>query len=181
MKSKLLAAAALTALLGCAAAEAAGPAASAGIAVDDSVITAKIKSALIEEPAAKARDIKVKTRGGTVQLSGFVDSPEAKQRAEVIASTTEGVSAVHNGLKIRAAPAAPGEKLDDSLLTTKIKAALVENPDTKAREIKVTSERGVVLLSGFVGSADEKMTASKVAAAVAGVKRVENNLEVKDL
>jgi hyperosmotically inducible periplasmic protein len=157
----------------------AGPATNAGLAVDDSIITAKVKSALLEEPATKARQVKVKTLHGVVQLSGFIDSAESKQRAEVIASTTEGVTDVHNYLKIRGAIPTVGEKLDDSVLTTKVKAALVDNETTKARQIKVSSSGGVVQLSGFVSSAEEKMAASKVAANVSGVKTVENDLEIR--
>ena len=159
----------------------AGVGADTGLAVDDSIMTAKVKSALVQEPETKARQIKVKTVHGVVQLSGFVDSTESKQRAEGIAGTTEGVTDVHNYLKVRATSTTAGEKLDDSILTTKVKAALVDNKTTKAREIKVTSLGGLVQLSGFVASADEKMEASKVAATVSGVKNVENDLEVRSL
>ena len=106
MKQRLLAVAALMIFTGAAWA---GPAATGGIAVDDSIITAKIKSALVEEAATKAREIKVKTLHGVVQLSGSVDSLESRQRAEVIASTTEGVSSVRNKLKVRAAANSPGK------------------------------------------------------------------------
>ncbi|MDP9083730.1 MAG: BON domain-containing protein [Pseudomonadota bacterium] len=159
----------------------AGPAAKAGLALDDGIITAKIKSALVQEPATKAREVKVKTLNGVVQLSGFVASAEAKQRAEVIAGTTEGVTDVRNNLQIRAAATTRGEKFDDSTLATKVKAALIDNKATKAREIKVSSLRGVVQLSGFVTSIDEKVAASKVAANVRGVKNVENDLEIHSL
>ena len=100
MKHKTLSTAALLLF---AAATWAGVGADTGLAVDDSIITAKVKSALVQEPATKARQIKVKTVHGVVQLSGFVDSAESKQRAEVIAGTTEGVSDVHNFLKVRGA------------------------------------------------------------------------------
>jgi osmotically-inducible protein OsmY len=68
---------------------------------------------------------------------------------------------------------------DDVTVAAKVSSALAEDPTIKAREIKVTSRHGRVLLSGFVTSAAEKMAASKVAAGVSGVKVVENNLEVR--
>jgi hyperosmotically inducible periplasmic protein len=68
---------------------------------------------------------------------------------------------------------------DDVTVAAKVSSALAEDPTIKAREIKVTSRHGRVLLSGFVTSAAEKMAASKVAAGVSGVKGVENNLEVR--
>ena len=97
MKSQL----SISAGLLLAAAAWAGAAAEPGLAADDSIITAKVKSALIGEPTGKARQIKVKTVHGVVRLSGFVDTSVAKQRAEVIASTTEGVTDVEDNLKIR--------------------------------------------------------------------------------
>ena len=157
----------------------AGAATTAGAAIDDSVITAKVKSSLVEDPKTKAHEIKVKTVNGTVQLSGFVDAPASKQRAQEIANATEGVTYVHNELKIGATETTMGRTADDSILTTKVKAALVKNPATKARDIKVTTLREVVQLSGFVDSPAEKVEASKVAASITGVKNVENDIAIK--
>ena len=53
-------------------------AANAGRVVDDSVITGKVKAALVADPTTKAHQISVETFKGVVQLSGFVDSSEAK-------------------------------------------------------------------------------------------------------
>src|SRR5882672_3530569 len=133
MKYRLLTTAGLVL---CAMLASAGTAGKAGIAVDDSVITAKIKTALVEDSTTKARLIKVKTVHGVVQLSGFVNSSESKQRAEAIAADTEGVTEVHNDLEVRDTEKTAGERLDDSVLTTKVKAALVGNKSTKAHEIK---------------------------------------------
>ena len=54
---------------------------SAGEAVDDGVVTAKVKAALVADPVTKAHQINVETFKGTVQLSGFVESDEARSRA----------------------------------------------------------------------------------------------------
>src|SRR5262245_1532492 len=66
-----------------------GPAQSTGSnvgrAVDDSVITAKVKSALIADPVTKAHQIQVETYQGEVQLSGFVDDAQARSRASEVA------------------------------------------------------------------------------------------------
>jgi osmotically-inducible protein OsmY len=74
---------------------------------------------------------------------------------------------------------APGEYVDDSVLTTKVKAALFDDPVTKARQINVETYRGVVQLSGFVDSSEEKSVATKVARSVGGVQEVRNDLELK--
>ena len=74
---------------------------SAGEVVDDSVLTAKVKTALIEDPVAKARDVNVETYRGVVQLGGFVDSDKARSRAAEITRSVNGVKNVRNDLEIR--------------------------------------------------------------------------------
>src|SRR5688572_12119146 len=74
-----------------------------GRAIDDSVITGKVKSALIADAVTKAHQINVETRHGEVLLSGFVDSKEARSRAVELARTVEGVRSVKNSLELRSA------------------------------------------------------------------------------
>lgn len=76
-------------------------AANAGRAVDDSVITGKVKAALVADPTTKAHQIEVETFQGQVQLSGFVESTEARSRAVEIARNVEGVRDVKNSLQLR--------------------------------------------------------------------------------
>lgn len=152
---------------------------STGEAVDDSTITAKVKAALIEDHETKARDIGVNTYRGVVQLSGFVGSDTERQEAGKDASQISGVRSVQNDLKINDQQTTVGTTIDDSAITTKVKAALVGNPATKAREIKVTTSHGVVELSGFVDSNEAKTTAAQVASGVQGVKGVDNELQLK--
>src|ERR1044071_6403548 len=72
-----------------------------------------------------------------------------------------------------------GEQIDDSVITAKVKAALVDNDSTKARQIDVETFRGTVQLNGFVDSADAKAAATRVARSVNGVQKVDNNLSVQ--
>ncbi len=72
-----------------------------GSAVDDSVITAKVKSALIADNEIKALDISVKTRKGEVWLSGNVDNQNQIDRAVQIASNVDGVKTVSNRLAVK--------------------------------------------------------------------------------
>lgn len=74
---------------------------SVGEVVDDGVVTAKIKAKLIDDPVTKAYQINVDTFKGTVQLSGFVDSAEARSRATQLAKETGGVKDVKNSLQVR--------------------------------------------------------------------------------
>src|SRR6202035_19516 len=103
----------------------------------DTVITAKVKTALIQDPATKARQIEVDTFRGTVQLNGFVDSADEKAAASRVAHSIDGVQNVRNNLTVGHTERAAGEVLDDGVVTTKVKAALVAEPATTARDITV--------------------------------------------
>lgn len=91
------------ATLGCAtraSAEAKKPE-SAGQYMDSSVITTKVKAALLNEPTLKSFQISVETFKDVVQLSGFVDSAQAVHRAGEVASRVTGVRSVRNDLIVK--------------------------------------------------------------------------------
>jgi osmotically-inducible protein OsmY len=69
--------------------------------VDDTVITTKVKSMLGADDFLKSFEISVETYKGTVQLSGFVDSQKAVDRAGEIAGGVEGVKSVKNNLSVK--------------------------------------------------------------------------------
>lgn len=73
----------------------------AGEIIDDTVITTKVKAALIADPVTKAHQISVETYEGAVKLSGFVESAEAEQRAMEIARDVEGTKSVDDDMEIR--------------------------------------------------------------------------------
>lgn len=152
----------------------------AGEQIDDTVVTTKVKAALIANPTTKARQIDVEVFRGTVQLNGFVDSSAEKTEAARVARAVDGVSKVQNNLEVRPGGAASaGDVVDDTTLSAKVKAALAGDQRTKAHQINVAASNGVVQLSGFVDSAASKSAATDVARAVGGVKSVRNELEVK--
>ncbi len=72
-----------------------------------------------------------------------------------------------------------GEYMDDSVLTSKVKAEIFNDPMLKVLQINVESFKGVVQLSGFVDSARTSARAAEVANSVKGVKSVKNSLVVK--
>lgn len=77
------------------------PPTSVGMDIDDSLITAKIMAALLENKAFKIQDIKIETRKGQVQLSGFVDTQTQIDQAEQIAKAIPGVVGVSNGMAVK--------------------------------------------------------------------------------
>ena len=74
---------------------------STGEYVDDSVITTKVKSLLAEDDFLKSFEISVETYKGTVQMSGFVNSQQAVDKAGQIASSVKGVQSVKNDLIVK--------------------------------------------------------------------------------
>jgi hyperosmotically inducible protein len=73
----------------------------AGQYVEDSVITAKVKAALLKDLKTRSFSVSVETRNGTVLLSGFVDDEGQVKRAVEIAGGVQGVVSVKNGLAVK--------------------------------------------------------------------------------
>ncbi len=152
---------------------------STGQYVDDSVITTKVKALLAKDDALNAFEINVKTYKGMVQLSGFVDSKTTVDKAGKIAGGVEGVKSVKNDLVVSAPKEGASAYLDDSVITTKVKALLAKDVVLKSFDINVKTYMGVVQLSGFVDSKTTVERAGKIAGGVEGVKSVKNDLIVK--
>jgi osmotically-inducible protein OsmY len=74
---------------------------STGAYVDNSAITGKVKSAILQDPSLKVMQIDVTTYKNVVQLSGFVDTPQIKSHAGAVASRIEGVASVKNNLIVK--------------------------------------------------------------------------------
>jgi hyperosmotically inducible protein len=72
-----------------------------------------------------------------------------------------------------------GEYIDDSVITTKAKAAIFNDPDLKSAEINVETFRGVVQLSGFVSSRTGIDRAVAVVRSINGVQSVRNDMQIK--
>lgn len=72
-----------------------------GTVMSDAAISAKVKAALAGDPDVKATDVQVETYKGTVQLSGFVDSPDNIRRALDVTRRVDGVLDVKNALAIK--------------------------------------------------------------------------------
>jgi hyperosmotically inducible protein len=150
-----------------------------GEQVDDAALLTSVKSALAADPVTEAGEINVDVNRGVVKLAGFVDTSKEKSQAGDVARNVDGVKSVQNDIAVKTENSSTGEVIDDSILTAKVKAALIEDTDTKAHQINVETKDGVVQLSGFVDSASAKSAASQVAKSVTGVKDVRNELSVK--
>ena len=96
--SALLMAVALVSFVGCASTS---KQEGTGEYVDDTVITAKVKAAILGEDTLKSREINVETFKGVVQLSGFVSSQTAVNKAVEVTRHVAGVKSVKNDMRIK--------------------------------------------------------------------------------
>lgn len=178
-----LAAATSVLTAGCGNRQDAPPAATAkttvGTEIDDTVLTTKVKSALLADADIKSFDLKVETRKGTVQLSGFVDNQSQIERAIAATRAVEGVMNVENGITLKTGSATVGNAVDDGIITTKVKSALLADPSVKSFDIAVVTRKGEVQLSGFVDNQAQIDLAVTLATKVEGVARIDNELSIK--
>ncbi len=179
MTKKVVTLIAATALLGMAACSATRTQRAPGEQFDDAALLTSVKSALASDPITEAGEINVDVNRGIVKLSGFVDSSKEQAQAVLVAGNVKGVKQVQNDIAVQKANESTGEAIDDSMLTAKVKTALIMSPDTKAHQINVETKLGVVQMSGFVDSAAAKAAATTVANSVTGVKGVKNELSIK--
>ncbi|WP_161965568.1 BON domain-containing protein [Steroidobacter cummioxidans] len=146
-------------------------------AVSDSALTAKVKSALTTARGAEMRNIQVETRNGVVQLSGFVGSEDARSAALMRARSVAGVAEVRNDLTVRNdARLAPQQPAPDTVIAARVRSSLSNARLDGESDVNVEVSAGVVQLSGFVTSVEEKVRAGDAASAVPGVRDVENNI-----
>jgi hyperosmotically inducible protein len=155
------------------------PGTTVGTEIDDTVVTAKVKAALLVNQEVKGFDIKVETRKGMVLLSGFVDSQARAEGAISGARAVAGVKGVENGMTINDGKVTAGNKIDDGIVTAKVKSALLSDPGVKSFDIAVVTRKGEVQLSGFVDNQAQIERAIDVTRAVEGVQGVVNEMSVK--
>lgn len=155
------------------------PSTTVGTEIDDTVVTTKVKSALLSDQDIKGFDIKVETRKGIVLLSGFVDNQARADRAMSVVRAVEGVKGVENNMSIKDGKVSVGNKVDDSIVTTKVKSALLSDPGVKSIDIAVVTRKGEVQLSGFVDNQAQIDRAIEVTRTVEGVQGVVNQMSIK--
>lgn len=152
---------------------------SIGTDIDDSVVTTRVKSALLADRESKSFDIKVETRKGLVQLSGFVDTQARIDNAIALVSRIEGVKSIENGMTVKDGVATVGNTVDDSIVTAKIKSALLADPAVRSLDIAVVTHKGEVQLSGYVASQTQINRALEIVKVVDGVSSINNEISIK--
>lgn len=97
----------------------------------------------------------------------------------VLVAVMIAVAGISSGCSVATGQRTTGDVVDDSTITTRVKTRFAESKDVAATRISVETLKGVVQLSGFAISETERTQAAQIAAAVPGVKQVQNAIIVK--
>lgn len=100
-------------------------------------------------------------------------------RQVLIAAVSAAALIAGSGCSVMRDQQSVGSYVDDTTVTTRVKAKFAEDPIVSAMAISVETLKGVVQLSGFAKSAQEKADAERLARAVSGVQSVQNDIVVR--
>ena len=146
-----------------------------GIQTDDEGIEWKASTQINEKLGDKAH-INFTSYNRRALLTGEVGNARDKELAESIVKQVDNVAIVHNELDVANSPTFT-EKAEDTLLTGKVKAGLIDTKQISANAFKVVNERGTVFLMGRVTQREADI-ATQVARTTKGVQRVVRLLEI---
>jgi len=177
----------------------------AGEKLEDVWLATKIHAKFVGDRDIRARDVKVSAQDGVVTLKGHVLNDSERQLALTLAKQTDGVKQVVDNLDVQVAGPPPVHTVnggtpgaaatsgtsappasspppvavsDDTRITTSIQSKYFMDGRIKARHIVVTTNAGVVTLSGEIADDTERAEALLLARTTEGVKRVEDNLTI---
>jgi hyperosmotically inducible periplasmic protein len=158
---------------------------SVGAAIDDAVITTKVKSTFLGNDRLKGSHIKVTTTNGVVTLRGSAPSADSKAAAEELARNVDGVKSIDDELTTAAsngpmhkAMAKTEREGSDSWITTKVKSEILADSISKGFVVRVKTVNGVVMLHGTLPNQDAVEHVKGLAEKVKGVKSV-NTTQLK--
>jgi hyperosmotically inducible periplasmic protein len=146
----------------------------------DAALTERVKTALASDSALAARNIEVETREGVVQLSGFVDSEDQRTAALMRARSVQGVQEVRNDLSLRDDTRSTSRPVADTVIAARVRDSLKAAELASDSDVNVEVSKGVVQLSGFVSTPQEKARAGDLASSVEGVRDVENQIALTE-
>ena len=149
----------------------------AGEHIDDASITTRANDVIIQDPDAKYLKIDVTSTDGNVVLQGSINNKAAEDRIVKQIRQIKGVKSVKSLLKPKSDTA--GEYIDDSVITTKVNAEIIKDPDAHYFKIDVTTTQGDVVLQGFIHdrTAEDRLVAK--IREIKGVKSVKSLLKLE--
>jgi osmotically-inducible protein OsmY len=142
-----------------------------GTLIDDNIIEANIIKDIVKDPKLDGNThINTTVVNSVVLLTGEVADNSQKFRAAQVANAYQGVEQVVNQLEVLGKTSMTSRS-NDTLITAKVKTALIRDKGVNSSTIKVVTERGIVYLMGIVGSTEGE-TAVNLAKRVGGVVRI---------
>lgn len=156
-----------------------------GEAIDDASITAAVRSKFMWSKYTSALSTGVSTKAGKVTLKGSAESVAVRDFARSLAMNTPGVRSVDSQLtldgakpvaaeSIKASTQSAGTDIADSWITTKVKSTYGYSSNVSGSDIGVSTNSGIVTLTGKVDSGAERALAIELAQNVRGVKSVDS-------
>lgn len=148
-----------------------------GEAIDDAAVSTEIKSKLIANGGLGEVDVEV--AAGLVLLSGRVQTPELRMKAESLAWSAKRARDIANEIRIES-PGGFFANASDELISTRVRARLLGSSSVKASNINVETYGGTVYLMGVARSEEELKKAAEEASLVGGVRQVVSYIRLRD-
>lgn len=150
----------------------------------DTWVSMKVKTALVFHRNVNAGKTEVSVKDGIVTLKGEAASQAQKELTAEYAKDVEGVKDVKNEMTVAKISEKPsqtvGEKIDDASITAQVKMTLLSHRSTSMLNTKVTTNEGVVTVSGQAKNAAEKSLVTKFVTDINGVVSVVNNMTIDE-
>jgi len=149
----------------------------------DTWISMKVKAALLYRRNVSGTKTEVYVKDGIVTLKGVAGNQAQKDLTTEYAKDIDGVKSVQNEIVVSASLETPsetmGEKIDDASITAEVKGSLLMHHSTSVLNTKVTTNDGVVTVSGNARNDAEKALVTKLVGDINGVKSVVNNMTIE--
>lgn len=149
----------------------------AGEHSDDAKITSRANEIIVKDDDAKYLKIDVTSTNGDVVLQGSIHDRTAEDRIVAKIRQIKGVKSVKSLLKLKGDTV--GEYIDDSVITTKVNAEIIKDPDAKYFKIDVTTTQGDVVLQGFIHDRTAENRIVAKIREIKGVKSVKSLLKLE--
>jgi osmotically-inducible protein OsmY len=148
----------------------------------DTWISMKVKAALLYRRNVSGTKTEVYVKDGVVTLKGVAANQAQKDLTTEYAKDIDGVKSVENEIVVSASlqtrGETTGEKIDDASITAQVKGSLLAHRSTSMLSTKVTTNDGVVTVSGTARNDAEKALVTKLATDINGVQSVVNNMTI---
>ncbi len=149
-----------------------------GEAFDDATTSSEIKARLLSQGRGYG-EIDVEVSGGLVLLSGRVNTPEMRVKAEDVAWGVDRTRDVANEIRIES-PGGFRKNVSDEVITARVRAALLGSGSVKSYNFNIETYDGVVYLMGLARSSGELRAAAEKASRVGGVNQVVSYVRIRE-